>query len=192
MFNKAILAAALLSVGAITAGTAASAAEIGVQSTWGTSSTTITNGRFESATTSASAYAERSRVDVFGWNEYGDLTTTTDVAGEGVEYVLVEDIPTATQTVDVDARQDRKYGFLYDGSKRDVQDVEVLDTDALAGVTRTGEATTTTTSGESGGQVSWARAGRLELGGSFTQASESYDFTGSRSSGFSGITAFTR
>ena len=195
MFTKAILAAALLSVGTITAGTAASAAEIGVQSTWGTSSTTITNGRFESATTSASAYAERSRVDVFGLNEYGDLTTTTDVAGEGVYYVMIDEIPRSTQTVDVDARQDRgdgKFGILFDRGKSDVQDVEVLDTDALAGVTRTGEATTTTTSGESGGQVSWARAGRLELGGSFTQASESYDFTGSRSSGFSGVTAFTR
>ena len=194
MFNKSILAAALLTVGAIAGGSAVSAAEIGVQSTWGTSSTTITNGRFESATTSASAYAERSRVDVLGWNEYGDLTTTTDVAGEGVDYVLVDELPTSTQTVDVDAREDRSglFPILFSEYKSDVQDVEVLDTDALAGVTRTGEATTTTTSGESGGQVSWARASRLELGGSFTQASESYDFTGSRSSGFSGVTAFTR
>ena len=44
MFNKAILAAALLSVGAITAGTAASAAEIGVRNTTGYTTRDITRG----------------------------------------------------------------------------------------------------------------------------------------------------
>ena len=46
MFNKAILAAALLSVGAITAGTAASAAEIGVRSTWGSVDRHINHATF--------------------------------------------------------------------------------------------------------------------------------------------------
>jgi len=194
MFNKSIFAAALLTVGAIAGGSAASAAEIGVQSTWGHSHTAITNGEFRSETTAVSAYAERSRVDVLGWNEYGDVTTTTDVAPEGAEYVLVDEIPTATQTVDVDAREDRSglFPILFSGSKSDVQDVEVLDTDALAGVTRTGEATSVTTAGESGGQLSWARAGRLELGGSFSRTTDNYDYTGTRTSGFSGVTAFTR
>ena len=55
MFNKAILAAALLSVGAITAGTAASAAEIGVRHTHGTSWSNTYNGTrtFESDTQTA-------------------------------------------------------------------------------------------------------------------------------------------
>jgi len=186
MFNKSILAAALLTVGAIAGGSAVSAAEIGVQSTWGHSDTVITNGQFRSETKAVSAYVERSRVDVLGWNEYGETTTTTGVAPEGVDYVLVDEIPTETKIVETNA------GHHHHGDHHGVQVLEVLDTDALAEVTRTGEATTTTISGERGGQVSWARAGRLELGGSFSRTTDNYDYTGTRTSGFSGVTAFTR
>ena len=177
MIKKSLLAAALLIAG----GTAVNAAEIGVQSTWGYSDTQITNGQYRSTTTSASAYAERSRVDVFGWNQYGETTSTTDVAGEGVEYVLVDDI-NVTET---------KAEVVGDGKYRYV-DVALLD-GGLEGLNvREGQSTTTTTSGESGGQVSWARAGRIELGGSFSRTTDNYDYTGTRTSGFSGVTAFTR
>ena len=60
MFNKSILAAALLTVGAITAGTAASAAEIGVRNTWGTSNRNITHGQSWSVQGGFEQYSEES------------------------------------------------------------------------------------------------------------------------------------
>ena len=57
MFNKSILAAALLTVGAIAGGSAVSAAEIGVRSSYGTSWSNVYGGQrvFESDTQSSTA-----------------------------------------------------------------------------------------------------------------------------------------
>ena len=180
MFNKSILAAALLTVGAIAGGSAVSAAEIGVQSTWGTSNTAITNGRFEAQSTSASAYAERSRVDVLGYNSY-ENSSVTEGGVPGQEYVTLDALDAATTDYRGTLSGDGVFGFV---------DIEALDRDSL--VVNEGARTTTSSDTSRGGQVSWARAGRVEFGGSFSTSSDSYDYTGSRSSGFSGITAFTR
>ena len=186
MFNKSILAAAILTVGAIAGGTAASAAEIGVQSTWGHSNTAITNGEFRSTTTSASAYVERSRVDVLGWNNFEESTVTEGAAAPGQEYVLLEDINVTSDRVDLDERYD------YRRSGREIAEVDILD-GGLEGLNvREGDTTTTVNETASGGQLSWARAGRLEVGGSFSHTTDNYDYTGTRYSGFSGTTAFTR
>lgn len=181
MFNKSILAAALLTVGTIAGGTAASAAEIGVQSTWGHSNTAITNGQFRSESTSVSAYAERSRVDVLGWNSFEESEVTSGAAAPGQEYVTLDSLDASTQNYS---------GVLFGDGVKGVVDVEALDRDSL--VVREGESTTSTNELASGGQLSWARAGRVELGGSFSRATDNYDYTGTRTSGFSGTTAFTR
>lgn len=177
MFKKSILAAVLLLSGA----GAASAAEIGVQSTWGHSTTNIYNGRYMSETKSASAYAERSRVDVLGWNSFEESEVTSGAAAPGQKYVLLEDIEVNSTAAEVVG--DGKYRYV---------DVDILE-GGLEGLNvREGETTTTTNETARGGQVSWARAGRLELGGSFTRTTDSYDYDGIRTSGFSGTTAFTR
>jgi len=191
MFNKSILAAALLTVGTIAGGSAVSAAEIGVQSTWGHSNTAITNGEFRSESTSVSAYAERSRVDVLGWNSFEESEVTSGVAAPGQEYVLVEDLAVSEREVDVDPSYDFK-GFKNPKGGQDVQTVSVLDGGLEGLAVREGESTTSTNELASGGQLSWARAARVELGGSFSRATDNYDYTGTRTSGFSGTTAFTR
>jgi len=86
MFNKAILAAALLSVGAITAGTAASAAEIGVRSTWGSVDRHIGHATFINEAKTWTAGTEQSSGFVAGVDADGfraSYTNSSESFAEG-------------------------------------------------------------------------------------------------------------
>ena len=86
MFNKAILAAALLSVGAITAGTAASAAEIGVRSTWGSVDRRINHAQFVNEATSFTTGTEQSSGFAAGIDADGfraSYTDSSETSGRG-------------------------------------------------------------------------------------------------------------
>ena len=81
MFNKSILAAALLTVGTIAGGSAVSAAEIGVRSSFGTSTRNITHGRFVAETKVRELYAETSA----GLAGSFSATESTSATGEFVQ-----------------------------------------------------------------------------------------------------------
>ena len=83
MFNKSILAAALLTVGAIAGGTAASAAEIGVRHTYGSTHRNITAGHSWSVRGGYETYSEESAG--FGLGIIADEFTS-----EGLDLAPVE------------------------------------------------------------------------------------------------------
>ena len=186
--------AAILGAAVLGCAGAASAAEVGVQSTWGHSNTVITNGRYMSETTGASLYVEGSQSWAYGESGKFDFdTTTTNTPGE--DYVLLGDLEAAvtTETVDVDSRKDRRViGFFGGNDYRDVQDVDVIGGGLESLEVQQGNVEVENNAGDYAFQSGGGSARRLEIGGSFSRTTDSYEYTGTRSSGFSGISAFTR
>ena len=167
MFNKAILAAALLSVGAITAGTAASAAEIGVRSSYGTSFREITNGRFVAAGASAEAYIENSAGFSLGLEQ-----VSTETREGSIDRVVGEPV-TLTET--------KRFPF--------VGEITTGTEQVLGDVSETSdfEATSRDFSGVSGSGYT-----RTLVGASVDGYKETYDFTGGSSQTFSELSTFSR
>ena len=169
MFNKAILAAALLSVGAITAGTAASAAEIGVRNTTGFTTRDITNGRFVAVQGTKELYAELS-AGVAGGYDYSESSTFD-----------------RDQTVTpVQADRASLYTTAEGPGRRPASDTRVVrPTTFERDVTSTSEYNESFRAGGS----SYVRG---LVGVNVSGARESYDFTGSSYNSFSELSTFSR
>jgi len=198
MFNKSILAAALLSVGALTAGSGASAAEIGVRNTWGTTTRDITRGTSEYVRTVTGEYSEDSAgfglgivADDFDISTYGSNYSFSD------SYSDVEGTFDGTATGSV-VLEDARYipgpgGGINEGANGTI-DLEV-------GGTFEGESNTfgyTDTFTEDGLEIdgSLAVSGsyytRHESGDIKERLSESYSFSGHSTTGFSELSTFSR
>ena len=167
MFNKSILAAALLTVGALTAGSGASAAEIGVRSSYGTSFRTITNGRFVSAGASAEAYVENSAGFSLGLEQVSTETREGSIRRRVGEPVTLEEkafIPFKGLTT---TRSEEVLGNV-----REESDFEATSRD-FAGVSGSGYT-------------------RTLVGAQAEGYKESYDFSGGSSQTFSELSTFSR
>ena len=167
-FAAILGAAALLSAGA------ASAAEIGVRHTWGHSDRHITNGQFMAETTAIEGYAEVSKGWSFGVKETSVETTEGEfIQSESPEFVYIDsDNSTGSFNSPFGPSE-------YENAQNEV---------SIFRPTQFVGSETETESFAVGG----SKYGRLVLGGSKTTISESYDFTGSSSTGFSELSTFSR
>lgn len=194
MFNKSILAAALLSVGALTAGSGASAAEIGVRNTWGTTTRDITRGTSEYVRTVTGEYSEDSAG--FGLGIVADdfdISTSTESYSFADSYTDVEGTfdGTATGSVVIES----------DGGEQNWAVGGVAPVDLEVGGTFEGESNTfafSDTRTEDGLEIdgSLAVSGsyytRHESGDIKERLSESYSFSGHSTTSFSELSTFSR
>ena len=167
--------AAILGAAALLTAGAASAAEIGVRSTWGTSHRDITHGQFTAISVGAEAYAEQSAGFSLGFENSSTETregTIDRVVGEPVTLTSERDLTGKIFGTE----------FLTGESATTTEDV-------LGNVTETSdfEATDRDFSGISGSaytrQLVGARADYVE---------ETYNFSGSSSQSFSELSTFSR
>ena len=166
--------AAILGAAVLGCAGAASAAEIGVRHTWGHTDRHITNGQFMAETTAIEGYAEVSK----GWSFGVKDTSVNTIEGEFVQ-------PEAPEFVSVETDYSTgSFGSPFGPSEyqNDQKDVEVIRPTQFVG-SRTEEDSFA---------IGGSKYGRLVLGGSYTKISESYDFTGSSSTGFSELSTFSR
>ena len=186
MFNKSILAAALLIAG----GTTVNAAEIGVRHTWGNSTQTITNGFSITNVKDTAEYSEQSSGFALGINaeefraEGGGVEGIYDYSGTDRD---LEANP-VTFFSETTTRRGRN-GNGQNDSQVTVSRQPVVSEESFS------------TSGEYGGG-SLEADGKFAVSGSvFTRnidgttrvASESfYDFSGSSTNGFSELSTFSR
>jgi len=171
MFNKSILVAALLTVGAIAGGSAVSAAEIGVRNTTGYSTRTIHGGQSSYVRRVTGQYRERSSGSVLevNANDYSVLDVANSTGGETTGTVggLFAGGVTASGSI--------SGGFLGEITLNEG------DSSSESGTVRDGDfrrASSTYTRSESGDIREVAR--------------ESYNFGGSSRSDFSELSTFSR
>ena len=170
MFNKSILAAALLTVGTIAGGSAVSAAEIGVRSSFGTSTRNITHGRFVAETKVRELYAETSA----GLAGSFSATESTSATGEFVQ----PELPRVSTGYE---NNDSGGGFGV-GYQNDRSGYEVRRPTEFVGET------SETSSAE------WAGSGYVRglVGYRGTDVSEEYRFSGTDTNTFSELSTFSR
>ena len=166
--------AAILGAAAVLTAGAASAAEIGVRHTWGTSDRVITHGRFVAETKAVEGYVEGSK----GWSFGGKMTDVTTNSGDFVQSELPSFYSEAyNANTGGSTYLGGSAGFTNDsGDKTIVRPTEFVGS----------------TSDEKSFAIGGSKYGRLTIGGSYTTISESYDFTGSETSGFSELSTFSR
>ena len=172
MFNKSILAAALLTVGAIAGGSAVSAAEIGVRSSFGTSTRNITHGRFVAETKVRELYAETSASLAGSFS----ATDSTSATGEFVQPEL--------PSYQTGARNNSTSAYR-NGNPRVTNDASNFT--AVRPTEFVGE-TSETSSAE------WAGSGYVRglVGYRGTDVSEEYRFSGTDTNTFSELSTFSR
>lgn len=194
MFNKAILAAALLSVGAITAGTAASAAEIGVRNTTGYTTRDITHGSSSYVREVTGTYSEDSAgfalgitaddFEVSTYNNGGSFSDTygvTEGTFEGTASGAVElpgDGEDYNWAVGGSAPTELALDGTFEGTSQEWSLAETWSNDGL----------------EVDGQLRVSGSGyvRHESGSISETAEESYRFSGSSYNSFSELSTFSR
>ncbi len=172
MFNKSILAAALLSVGTISGGSAVSAAEIGVRSSFGTSTRNITHGRFVAETKVRELYAETSA----GLAGSFSATESTSATGEFVQ----PEAPSFQRGAQNDVVRRTE-----DGQK--TLDLDASNFTAVRPTQFVGETSETSS-------VEWAGSGYVRglVGYRGTDVSEEYRFSGTDTNTFSELSTFSR
>lgn len=179
MFKKSLLAAALLSVGALTAGSGASAAEIGVRSSHGTSFRTITNGRFESAGVIVEGWIEESAGASLG----GEFYDRYSASGTESTNIVQSELPSYfNESSNNDSGTNAGGGiYNFDNGSKTVRRPTALD-----------ETFSYESEGVKGFRAGGSAYVRTLVGASVDGYKESYDFSGGSSQTFSELSTFSR
>lgn len=178
MFTKTALFAALLLVG----GSAASAAEIGVRSSYGTSFRTITNGRFESRGVTVQGWVEESAGVSLGAEEYNRFSEN---GTESTNIVQAERPSYYNSEYDNDSG---KFSSPFGPSRYSNDSSETT----VVRPTATDETFSYESEDVSGFRAGGSAYVRTLVGASVDGYRESYDFSGGSSQTFSELSTFSR
>jgi hypothetical protein len=190
MFNKSILAAALLTVGTIAGGSAVSAAEIGVRHSSGWTNRHITHGTSSYLSRTTGTYREDSsgsvrEVDANGFS-VTELATTAPSTSTGTfsgnffgdaegratpETVSIFQIPTGRDNINLDVR----------GLVGGTINLETTEGSSESSTTRNGNI-----------RVASSEYSRVERGNILEVAREDYRFSGGSHNTFSELSTFSR